>query len=480
MDHFLLNAIPIPVFYKDTNGCYTGINKAFSDLFNLLEKDIIGKSVFDIHPKELALVYHEKDQELLKRKSKQVSESQVKDSHGEIHDVIFNKASIEDENNNIIGLIGVILDITEQNILTKQRDEMTNKANKFFEQSINLLIIGDFQGKIIELNSAVKKMFGYEAEDMIGKSFLEYLHPEDMDKTREVMQKLSEGEVVHYFENRYRHCDGSYRTLAWSANSEVKDQLMFISAQDITEVKLQNKALLEQSKLAAMGEMIGNIAHQWRQPLSVISTGATGMKIQNEYNLLNDETINKTCDAINNNAQYLSKTIDDFRNFIKGDRIKNIFSVTDLIDSSLQLLEGSLKSSDISIVLDMKDDLKINGYQNELTQCIINIVNNAKDALDELALKKKYIFITTQRISNNIVIKIVDNAGGIPKLLQEKIFEPYFTTKHKKQGTGLGLSMTYKLIVDGMNGTITSNNVHYRHNDKSYNGAEFVITLPIV
>lgn len=480
MDHFLLNAIPIPVFYKDTNGCYTGMNKAFSDLFNLLEKDIIGKSVFDIHPKELALIYHEKDQELLKRKSKQVYESQVKDSQGNIHDVIFNKASIEDENNNIIGLIGVILDITEQNILTKQRDEMTNKANKFFEQSINLLIIGDFQGKIIELNSAVKRMFGYEVEEMIGKSFLEYLHPEDMEKTKEVMRKLSKGEVVHYFENRYRHSDGSYRTLAWSANSEVKDQLMFISAQDITEIKLQNKALLEQSKLAAMGEMIGNIAHQWRQPLSVISTGATGMKMQNEYNLLNDATINKTCDAINNNAQYLSKTIDDFRNFIKGDRIKNIFSVTDLIDSSLQLLEGSLKNSDISLVLNMKDPLKINGYQNELTQCIINIVNNAKDALDELELEKKYIFITTLRLGNNIVIKIADNAGGIPKLLQEKIFEPYFTTKHKKQGTGLGLSMTYKLIVDGMNGTITSNNIHYEYNDKSYNGAEFVITLPIV
>jgi len=480
VDQFLLNAIPIPVFYKDTNGCYTGINKSFSDLFNLLEKDIIGKSVFDIHPKELALIYHAKDQELFKRKSTQVYESHIKDAQGKVHDVVFNKASIADENNNIIGLIGVILDVTEQNILTKQRDEMTNKANKFFEQSINLLIIGDFQGKIIELNNAVKKMFGYEVEDMIGKSFLEYLHPEDIHKTQEVMQKLSKGEVVHYFENRYRHNDGSYRTLAWSANSEIKNQLIFISAQDITEVKRQNKVLLEQSKLAAMGEMIGNIAHQWRQPLSAISTGATGMKMQNEYNLLTDDIINKTCDTINNHAQYLSQTIDDFRNFIKGDRIRNIFSIKDMIDSCLQLLDGSLKNSDIELILDIKDDLKMNGYQNELTQCLINIVNNAKDALDELPLKHKYIFITTQQLQNNVIITIVDNARGIPKHLQEKIFEPYFTTKHKKQGTGLGLSMTYKLIVEGMNGTITSNNIHYKYNSKRYNGAEFIITLPIV
>jgi len=480
MDQFLLNAIPIPVFYKDTQGIYTGVNKAFTELFHVPEKDIIGKSVFDLNPIELAKIYHEKDKELFIKDTKQVYNSQIKNANGELRDVVFNKASITDNKKNVIGLIGIILDITEQNILTKQRDEMKNKANKFFEQSINLLIIGDFQGKIIEINNAVKRMFGYKVENMIGKSFLEYLHPEDIDKTREVLQKLVKGEVIHYFESRYRHFDQSYRTLAWSANSEIKNQLIFISAQDITEVKLQNKILLEQSKLAAMGEMIGNIAHQWRQPLSAISTGATGMKMQNEYDLLTDETINKTCDIINNNAQYLSKTIDDFRNFIKGDRIKNIFSIKNMIDSCLQILDGSLKNSDIKLVLNIQDDLKINGYQNELTQCLINILNNAKDAVDEQPLKNKYIFITARQLNNNIIITIVDNAGGIPNHLQEKIFEPYFTTKHKKQGTGLGLSMTYKLIVEGMKGTITATNVQYEYKHKSYNGAEFTVTLPTV
>ncbi len=475
----LIDSIPIPIFYKDINGCYTGINKAFENFFGLFAKDLIGKSVFDINPIELAKIYHAKDQELFERQTTQVYESQVKDSYGVLHDVIFNKATLIDEKKNIIGLIGVVFDISEQNRLTKQRDEIEKKANKFFEQSINLLLISDFNGNILEINNAVKTMFDYEVEELIGKSFLEMVHPDDKERTIQEMKKLFNEEVVSYFENRYKHKDGSYRTLAWSANSDVKDKLIFASAQDITDVKQQNKVILEQSKLAAMGEMIGNIAHQWRQPLSVISTGATGMKMQNKYKLLTDEIIDNTCDAINDNAQYLSNTIDDFRNFIKGDRTKNIFNLTNNINSFLQLVDGSIKSNDISVVLDLDNEIEINGYSNELIQCFINIFNNAKDALAELNIKNRLIFITTIKDNDKVVIKMKDNAGGISNQILPKIFEPYFTTKHQSQGTGLGLSMTYNLIVDGMNGHIKATNINYKHNGKNYKGAEFIIFLPL-
>ena len=131
----------------------------------------------------------------------------------------------------------------------------------------------------------------------------------------------------------------------------------------------------------------------------------------------------------------------------------------------------------INIILDLQNEIKINGYENELTQCLINIFNNAKDVLDEKKLEKKFIFITTYTKNDNIFIKIVDNAGGIPADVLPHIFEPYFTTKHKSRGTGIGLHMTYNLIVDGMGGTIEANNVSYKYDDKEYTGAEFVITL---
>jgi signal transduction histidine kinase len=231
--------------------------------------------------------------------------------------------------------------------------------------------------------------------------------------------------------------------------------------------------------MASMGEMIGNIAHQWRQPLSIISTGATGMKVQKKYGVLNDDEFDKICDAINENAQYLSETIDDFKNFIKGDRVKEVFSLEENINSFIHLVEGAIKTNNIKLVLNLEKDIKINGYNNELIQCFINIFNNAKDALKEHTGQNKIIIISTYSQKNNAVIEILDNGEGIPENILYKVFEPYFTTKHKSKGTGLGLSMTYKFIVDGMNGTIIAQNKEFEYEHNRYKGAEIKIVLPM-
>lgn len=244
------------------------------------------------------------------------------------------------------------------------------------------------------------------------------------------------------------------------------------------KVKLKDKTITEQSKMAAMGEMLGNIAHQWRQPLSTISTGATGMLMQKEYGLLKDEQFEVTCNAINDNAQYLSKTIDDFKNFIKGDRTKKVFNLKDNIQSFVHLIEGSIKTHNITLILDVKKDIQVDGYENELIQCFINIFNNSKDVLKEHVKNNRLIIISAYTDKENTIIKFTDNGKGIPQDILPKIFEPYFTTKHKSQGTGLGLNMTYKFIVDGMNGKIIAQNVNFDYENKNYNGAEFIITLP--
>ena len=236
--------------------------------------------------------------------------------------------------------------------------------------------------------------------------------------------------------------------------------------------------IFEQSKMASMGEMIGNIAHQWRQPLSVISTGATGMMMHKKFGLLKDENFIETCEVINDSAQYLSKTIDDFRNFIKGNSTKTVFYLKETIDSFLHLIDGQLKNNNIKIILDIDENLEINNYENELIQCLINIVNNSKDAFLETNKENRFIFISSFIKDDKIEIMIKDNAGGIPKNVLFKIFEPYFTTKHKSQGTGLGLHMTYHLITEGMKGTIKAHNISYEYNNTKYIGAEFLICLP--
>ncbi len=153
--------------------------------------------------------------------------------------------------------------------------------------------------------------------------------------------------------------------------------IIFTAYLSIKEKILQNlkmeHELMKSEKMAALGEMIANIAHQWRQPLSVISTGVTGMQVQKEYGLLNDEEFNKTCQAINDNTQYLSKTIDHFRDFIKGERNKVEFDLTENINNFLTLVQGSIKMNNINIVLNLQENIKINNYPNELLQCLFNV-----------------------------------------------------------------------------------------------------------
>jgi len=371
----------------------------------------------------------------------------------------------------------------------KSKNELlksNEKFNRYFQLSLNLHIISTTEGIMKELNSAFKSILGYEKDELLGKQFLDLLHPDDLESTIEEMSKLSRGENVYNFENRYIHKDGHYINLLWTATTDLSNNLIYATAQNITslkkmelEQKEKDKLLQKSEKLASMGDMIANIAHQWRQPLSVISTVSTGMLLQKENDILSDTDFIKSCNSINANAQYLSKTIDDFRNFIRNDNIPKVFNLTDSITSFLHLVEGTAKNNDISIILTLEETISINGFENHLAQCLINIFSNAKDALVEKNIDTKLIFIDTKLDINNVFIRIKDNAGGIPITILPKIFEPYFTTKHKSQGTGLGMHMTYNLIVDGMGGTIEAYNTRYKYDDRDYTGAEFIISLPI-
>ena len=254
---------------------------------------------------------------------------------------------------------------------------------------------------------------------------------------------------------------------------------LFIKEKNFENLKMEQD-LMKSEKMASLGKMIANIAHQWRQPLSAIATSATGMQLQKEYGILKDEDFVKSCKMINENAQYLSKTIDTFNDFIKGKKNRIKFDMTVEINSFLTLVESSIKINNINLVLDLEENIEIDNYPNELLQCIFNIFNNAKDALVEKEIDDKYISISTKSIKNDVVISVKDNAGGMEDNVLKQIFEPYFTTKHKSKGTGLGLNITYNLITKGMNGKIEANNVTFKYNKNTYTGAEFKITLPII
>jgi len=378
------------------------------------------------------------------------------------------------------------LNTRKRKILEKELVRKT-KDLRLFKQVVENINYGititkaDGTNEILYVNKAFENLTGYTKKEAIGRN-CRFLQNDDRDQ--KALSSLKNGiknNQKTQSELRNYKKDGTlfYNAISISpVYDSDKSITHFVGIQkDVTFDKQQELNVIEQAKLASMGEMIANIAHQWRQPLSVISTASTGMQLQKEYGLLKDEEFYRSCDAINDNVQYLSQTIDDFKNFIKNDSVRKYFKLDENINKFLSLISGTIKSCDIELILDLDSNIQINGYENELIQCYMNIFNNAKDAL--LDNKEKLLFLSTYMKDNKVVISIKDNAGGISMDIMSKIFEPYFTTKHKFQGTGLGLHMTYNLIESGMSGSIDVINSTYVHNEKECKGAEFLITLPL-
>uniref|UniRef100_UPI0040472B4D transporter substrate-binding domain-containing protein n=1 Tax=Aliarcobacter sp. TaxID=2321116 RepID=UPI0040472B4D len=246
-----------------------------------------------------------------------------------------------------------------------------------------------------------------------------------------------------------------------------------------TKELIQKENILnQQSKMAAMGEMIENIAHQWRQPLSVISTVATGTKLKKDLGILSDEEFYETMEIINKSSQHLSSTIDDFRNFFSDEKEIVSFNINIPIEKVLYLISSKLKNRNITVIK-KSEEIYVEGLENEFLQVILNIINNAMDALEDKKDIDKYIFINIYKEGEYIILKIKDNAGGIEDEIINRVFEPYFTTKHKSQGTGIGLYMSLEIIKKHMLGVLSVSNKIFTYNNIKYKGAEFLIKLPL-
>ena len=246
-----------------------------------------------------------------------------------------------------------------------------------------------------------------------------------------------------------------------------------------TKELLEKEAILnQQAKMAAMGEMIENIAHQWRQPLSVISTISSSLKIKKEMNILDDKEFYEALQSINRTSQHLSNTIDDFRNFFSPNKEMNKFYLSQLIKKSKDLIKSRFDKFNIKVIENI-DDIEILSYQNELFQVILNLFSNSIDVLSSSQIENKIIYIKIYHDENNLYIEFLDNGGGIKDEFINRVFEPYFTTKHKSQGTGVGLYMSLQIVTKHLNGEISVKNDTFIENNTAYFGAKFTILLPI-
>jgi len=288
-------------------------------------------------------------------------------------------------------------------------------------------------------------------------------------------------------EHRIVRLDGKERIILTHAQVVRNDDgtvvRMYGYNQDITErrqneeqQKAQEQLLLQQSKMAAMGEMMGAIAHQWKQPLNALAITVQDLEDAYEFGELDKQYLQNVISNTMRQVHFMSHTIDDFRDFFKPSKTKKPFRVDEAVTSMINLVEVQYQHRGIELRFEKPSALTVLGFPNEFKQVMLNLLNNARDAIEvmkntEAAPQKVYfIDVTIKKKKDEAVVTVQDYAGGVPESLGESIFEPYVTTKGE-EGTGIGLSMSRTIVENNMGGTL-----RYKNQKE---GACFMITLPL-
>jgi len=336
------------------------------------------------------------------------------------------------------------------------------RANKTFLLFFDYKDIEEFK----EEHSCICDFFVYEngknyvLKEMNGVNWFEYIqNPLCKDKQVKIYDK---NKTAHIF------------YIEMNFDDTLENGNYIVTFIDITHLKSIEDQLFYSEKMASLGNMIGNIAHQWRQPLSVISTCASGIAMKHEYGILKDEDIEPNMDMIVQNTKYLSETIDIFRDFIKesGDKEQRRVSIGEVISITLSIMSATLKNHYIDVVyVEPTEPYYKTMAKGEFSQVITNLINNAKDVLLERKVEKPTISIELAKRANHLVVMVEDNGGGIDDDIIKNVFEPYFTTKHKSKGTGLGLYICHKIVTESLGGKIYVQNGEY--------GAKFFIEMEL-
>lgn len=342
------------------------------------------------------------------------------------------------------------------------------------------------EGTIVYANKKFLELSGYCADEIINKPYKELSVIQDFSffdtifKNTHTQNRWSVSLTYKKKSGELFYTDTNVSALC---NEHNEITTLIVINNDVTTLKnveyeliRKDRMLLLQSKMAAMGEMIANIAHQWRQPLNTIKMCATSIQVTQEIGMLKiDDELHHMISSINESATYMNQTITDFQNYFKPNKKESCFSLKELFHKANKLLSAQYKLNNIMMIENI-EEVTLCSYENEFLQVIVNILKNAVDELFNVHTQR-YIFIDAYASAGNIIIKIKDNAGGAKEEIIGKIFEPYFTTKKDNKGTGLGLYMSKDIIEKHLNGEVSTKNVTFPYEQTTFTGLEFTLKL---
>jgi PAS domain S-box-containing protein len=433
--------------------------------------------------------------------------------------ILLSAVPIRDDKGEITGAVAVNQDITVRKRIETALRVSEEKFRAVFEQAaVGMGRVTFDDARWIDVNEAFCNMLGYRREEMLATPWPEMTHPDDLDLDLIPFRKMAAGELDSYsVEKRFLHKNGRHvwarltlslvrdlrggpdfevaivediarRKEAEEALRRAKDELelrvrertaeleqAYVALQRETDQRLaavedlreKEQLLMRQSRLAAMGEMLGNIAHQWRQPLNVLGLLVQQLQLTYEVGQFSGEFLKGEVAKVMDLIRHMSDTITDFKDFLKEEKEPQPFNVNAAVAATVTLLEAPLKAMRVEVRIEQTDELVVTGHRNEFSHVIMNLVNNAREALNERAVAAPRISIRLFKDAGRSVVTVTDNAGGIAEEIMPRMFEPYFTTKGPDKGTGIGLYMSKNIIEKSMGGRLYVRN--------TVEGAEFRI-----
>ncbi|WP_457748465.1 PAS domain S-box protein [Sulfurimonas sp.] len=440
----------IGIAHASLDGKWIDTNEYMSKLLGYTKKEFAAMQVSDVTYDEDKVTDRQMLQQLLRgeRNSYNIEKRYVH-KNGNIIWVSLAVVILKDELGSPLYLLKIIRDISQFKMLMYRLEIEKNRFQKVIEATPIPIILFNEDGEVLLINKNFEQIVGYTIEEIptINKLIKKLFAKSDektLSQIKEYYQKPTkfpkhkQSIMTKSGEQR----SGILNAVKLDADNILNKTIYLIAIIDITDMQKKDELMIAQSRQAAMGDMLAMIAHQWRQPLSVISMVANNVQAQIQLQeTINPKLLQELIQTLNEQTQYLSHTIDDFRNFFRPDKERELLSLNSIIEKLKNLVQKSLENNAITLRYEDNSNIKICTYQNQLMQVLINIINNAKDAIKEKNVQNAYISIHATSTQKEIILKICDNGGGIDESIKAKLGEPYVSTK-AQNGTGLGIYMS--------------------------------------
>lgn len=448
----LIEALPTPIFFKDTNHIYIGCNEAYAQFIGLPKDEILGKSVHDIAPKELSDIYRAQDEKLFDNPGIQIYEHSVKSADGNLHDVIFHKSTYKDNSGEIAGLIGVMLDITALKRADRALRESEARYRQLADVTFEAILFHD-KGFLLHANKQFFEMFGYTFEELHGKQLVDILFTPE--RAQSVKARIDSASTEAYETVGVRK-DGEEFPIEVRVRIRDVDgrQIRATALRDLTQRKALERQLAHAHKMEAIGTLAGGIAHDFNNILQIILGYAEIIQESDHFSQEIETELKDIVKAASSGAELVQRLL----TFSRKTEFKFLRINLNARIEQLQKMLGRIIPKMISIELDLDDDIAtIMADPTQIEQILLNLAVNARDAMPEggkFIIETRNIDLDKEYCKANIgakpgkyvLLSVTDTGVGLDKETLEHIFEPFYTTKGVGEGTGLGLAMVYGIV----------------------------------